>query len=242
MSSAMSERLHHLQARIASAAAAAGRPAADIHLIAVSKTHPAETVAAAYAVGQRDFGENRVQEAQQKISSLAGTVPAARWHLIGHLQRNKARLAVQLFDVIHSVDSLRLAEALDQAAAALNRRPQILLQVNISGEQSKEGFALTDGLTNQAAYNAFLADVAAIAALPHLQIAGLMTIAPMVSEPAAARPFFARMAELRADLQQRFPQQGWSELSMGMSDDLEAAVAEGATMVRIGRALFGARS
>jgi PLP dependent protein len=241
VSSAISERLSHLQARIAAAAAAADRPAAAVRLIAVSKTHSAETVAAALAAGQRDFGENRVQEAQQKISSLGSAGSAARWHLIGHLQRNKARLAVQLFDVIHSVDSLRLAEALDQAAAQLGRRPQILLQVNVSGEASKDGFALAGGIANQAAYATFLNDVAAVAALPHLHISGLMTIAPIVDDAAAARPFFARMAELRNDLQRRFPQQDWSELSMGMSDDLEAAVAEGATMVRIGRALFGAR-
>lgn len=241
MNTDLSQRLAAVQAQIAAAAAAAGRSAADVQLIAVSKTHPPEVVAAAVAAGVTDLGENRVQEAHQKISALHTLRPRPRWHLIGHLQRNKAKLAVELFDLIHSVDSLRLAETLDRYARERDRRLPILLQINVSGEASKEGFWVPGGLKNSDAYSALLRDIEAILTLPALEVRGLMTIAPIVNHPDEARPVFAALRELRDDLARRYPQANWRELSMGMSDDLAAAIAEGATMVRIGRAIFGER-
>jgi hypothetical protein len=241
MSETLRERLALVQAQIATAAAAAGRQVHEIQLIAVSKTHPPEVIAEAASAGISDFGENRVQEAQRKIAALYHLHPRPRWHLIGHLQRNKARLAVELFDLIHSVDSLRLAETLDRYARERDRRLPILLQVNVSGETSKEGFALTGGINNEPAYRVFLHDVEAILQLPALEVRGLMTIAPIVDHPDQARPYFAALRELRDDLARRYPNTDWRELSMGMSDDLTAAIAEGATMVRIGRAIFGER-
>ncbi|WP_448337687.1 YggS family pyridoxal phosphate-dependent enzyme [Chloroflexus aurantiacus] len=242
MTEALRQRLAIVREQIAAAAAAAGRQADEVQLIAVSKTHPPEVVAAAVAAGVSDIGENRVQEAQHKIAALHSLQPRPRWHLIGHLQRNKAKVAVELFDLIHSVDSVRLAETLDRYARERDRRLPILLQVNVSGEASKEGFAVVDGIKNVTAYSAFLRDVEAILQLPALEIRGLMTIAPIVEHPDLARPYFATLRELRDDLARRYPQTGWRELSMGMSDDLTAAIAEGATMVRIGRAIFGERT
>lgn len=242
MTEALRQRLAIVREQIAAAAAAAGRQADEVRLIAVSKTHPPEVVAAAVAAGVSDIGENRVQEAQHKIAALHSLQPWPRWHLIGHLQRNKAKVAVELFDLIHSVDSVRLAETLDRYARERDRRLPILLQVNVSGEASKEGFAVVDGIKNVTAYSAFLRDVEAILQLPALEIRGLMTIAPIVEHPDLARPYFATLRELRDDLARRYPQTNWHELSMGMSDDLTAAIAEGATMVRIGRAIFGERT
>jgi pyridoxal phosphate enzyme (YggS family) len=251
--------------RIAAAARRAGRDPADVTLVAVTKTQPPELVAEAIAAGAADLGENRVQEAAAKIAALAGSQDeaqplrraAVRWHLIGHLQRNKARLAAAPFgdasssgeagaqrvhfDLIHSVDSLRLAEALARHAPPGRAQP-ILLQVNVSGEASKEGFDLAGGLENRQALAALLPDVERIVALPGLALRGLMTIAPIVDDPEQARPVFRRLRELRDELARRFPQASWDELSMGMTDDFEAAIAEGATIVRVGRAIFGERA
>ncbi|MEF3273744.1 MAG: YggS family pyridoxal phosphate-dependent enzyme [Chloroflexus sp.] len=241
MSVELGQRLAAVRAQIAAAAAAVSRNPNDIRLIAVSKMHPPEVVAAAVAAGVTDLGENRVQEAQQKISALHSLQPRPRWHLIGHLQRNKARLAVELFDLIHSVDSLRLAETLNRYARERDRRLPILLQINVSGEESKEGFWLPGGIANSTAYSTLLREIEAILELPALEVCGLMTIAPIVTQADEARPYFAALRTLRDDLARRYPQANWRELSMGMSDDLTAAIAEGATMVRIGRAIFGER-
>jgi PLP dependent protein len=232
-----------LQARIAAAAHGAGRHAADVTLVAVSKTQPAEAVLAALAAGLADMGENRVQEAAGKIAALHHERSQLRWHLIGHLQRNKARQAVQLFDMVHSLDSLRLAETLSRQALELRPAPlPVLLQVNVSGEASKEGFDLPGGSANQAALPAFYDEVAQIRALPGLQLCGLMTIAPLVNDPEQARPTFRTLRLLRDALEQRFPDAPLPHLSMGMSDDAEVAIAEGATMIRLGRAIFGQRA
>ncbi|MCS6880561.1 MAG: YggS family pyridoxal phosphate-dependent enzyme [Oscillochloridaceae bacterium] len=240
-------RLVQVLERIARAAARANRDPAAITLVAVTKTHPPEVIAEAIAAGARDLGENRVQEAALKIPPLAAAYPDARWHLIGHLQRNKAKTAAELFDMIHSVDSLRLAETLNRhlqeraAGREPARRLPILLQVNVSGEPSKEGFDLPGGVANRAGLEALLPEVERILALPYLEVRGLMTIAPIVADPEQARPFFRALRELREELARRFPQTTWAELSMGMTDDFEAAIAEGATMVRVGRAIFGER-
>lgn len=230
-----------VRARIAHAAAEARRDPAGITLVVVTKTHPPERIAEAIAAGAHDLGENRVQEAAAKIPVLAAAHPGIRWHLIGHLQRNKVKLAAELFAMIHSVDSLRLAETLSRHVAAGAGRLPILLQINVSGEASKEGFALPGGVANQAGLAALLPEVERILALPGLEVRGLMTIAPIVADPQQARPVFRALRELRDELARRFPQAHWAELSMGMTDDFEAAIAEGATIVRVGRAIFGER-
>lgn len=237
----LAERLAAIQAGIAAAATASGRSPADIRLIGVSKTHPASSIAELAALGIHDLGENRVQEADAKRAELDATHPALRWHLIGHLQTNKARKAALLFDMIHSVDSLRLAEALNRHAAERPAPLPVLLQVNVSGEASKDGFALAHWQHTSAIAEPFVAEVAQIAALPHLRIHGLMTIAPYTDEPGAARATFHSTRLLRDTLAAQVPHAGWHELSMGMTDDYADAIAEGATFIRIGRALFGER-
>ncbi|NNJ12426.1 YggS family pyridoxal phosphate-dependent enzyme [Chloroflexales bacterium ZM16-3] len=234
-------RIAAIREQIAASARSAGRRPEEITLVAVSKTHSPDIVRAAVAAGADQLGENRVQEATPKIAALAGVSPRPRWHLIGHLQRNKARAAAELFDMIQSVDSLRLAETLDRHAAELGRRLPVLLQVNVSGEASKEGFALAGGITNQPAYAALLAELEQVTAMTSIEVRGLMTIAPLAESPAQARPTFRLLRELRDDLARRIPQARWDDLSMGMSDDFEAAIAEGATIVRVGRAIFGDR-
>jgi PLP dependent protein len=209
-----------VRTRIAAAAARAGRPAAGVRLIAVSKTKPVELVRAAVAAGATDVGENYVQEAVAKRAALDAAVC---WHLIGHLQRNKAAQALATFDVIHSVDSMALGETLARHAAARAVPARVLVEVNIGGEASKHGVA-------PAALPALLARLRD----PHLVIEGLMAVPPP-GPPAATRRYFRQLRELRDAA-------GLRELSMGMTDDFEVAIEEGATMVRVGRAIFGARA
>ncbi len=236
-----------IQERIADAARRGGREPSDVALIAVSKTHPPDLIEAVAAGGIWDFGENRIQEAVEKIPRVG--VPDLRWHLIGHLQRNKARRAVQLFDLVHSLDSLRLAEALSRVLkeerAALPdappRRLAVLLQVNLAGEEQKEGFELAGGIRNEAAWDRFCGDVGRIVTLPWLEVRGLMTVAPYVDDAEQVRPVFRQLREVRDALADRFPSAAWHELSMGMTGDFEVAVEEGATLVRVGRAIFGER-
>lgn len=239
----ISANIAAIRARIAAAAQRAGRPADEITLIAVTKMHPAELIELALAAGMTDCGENRVQEADEKIMRLHDR--SVRWHLIGHLQRNKARRAVALFDMIHSVDSVRLAETLDRLVgeerARAGERLPILLQVNVSGEASKEGFALAGALQQPALLDEFVRTVEQIAALPRLDVQGLMTVAPYSDDPADARPTFRALRLLRDELARRVPQASWQQLSMGMTGDFEVAIEEGATLVRVGRAIFGAR-
>lgn len=226
------ERLKAVHRRIAHAAMRAGREPADVSLIAVSKTVPAEMIIRAVEAGVRDFGENRVQEAERKIPACNESVPTSRiiWHLIGHLQRNKARTAVRLFDLIHSVDSLRLAEELNSQAGALGKTQRVLVQVNVSGEETKYGIGPKDliGMLDR------------LRKLQHITVAGLMTIPPFFEESERARPFYAKLRALRDEAERsghRLP-----ELSMGMSNDFDIAVEEGTTMVRVGTAIFGERS
>ncbi len=233
--------LAEIRQRIANAAQRAGRAAGEIKLIAVSKTFPAAAVREALAAGQLAFGENRVEEALPKQRELvAAGMP--EWHLIGHLQSRKARDAAGAFALIHSVDSLRLATKLNERMLSLGGIQDILLQCNVSGEASKEGFDLAGWAHSPAKLAAFISEVAAIAALPHLRLRGLMTIAPISDATGAARPVFASLRMLRETLRQQLPAVDWRELSMGMSDDMEDAITEGATMLRVGRAIFGTRS
>jgi pyridoxal phosphate enzyme (YggS family) len=231
--------------RIAAAAVRGERDPDAVTLVAVTKTHPPEMVRAAAVAGVRDVGENRVQEASGKYTLCAGE--PLHWHLIGHLQRNKARRAAEIFDLIHSVDSVRLAETLDRYVAEGARqtpggRLPILLQVNIAGEVQKEGFDLPGGLTNRGQLTGFLETVEQIVALPDVEVRGLMTIAPYVEAAEQVRPVFRALRELRDELAVRFPAASWQELSMGMTGDFEIAVEEGATLVRVGRAIFGERA
>ncbi len=223
------ERIRQVRLQIAEAAARSGRSADAITIVAVSKTVPVERIALAYQMGLKVFGENRVQEARAKIPALP--YPLIRWHLIGHLQRNKVARAVELFHLIQSVDSVALAEALERSAAAHQKTVPVLLQVNVSGEVTKEGVS-PDELPALAE---------AVVALPHLQVQGLMTIAPYTTQPEEVRPVFRQLRELRDAMRERFTQSDWAELSMGMSGDFQVAIEEGATMVRLGRAIFGTR-
>lgn len=221
------DQLAVVRAGIAAAEARSRRPAGAAELVAVSKGHPPEAIAEAMAAGQTLFGENRVQEARAKLIECSG---AARWHFIGHLQKNKIRQALPLFELIESVDSLELARDLDRVAAELGLRPRILLEVNVAAEASKHGFAP----------KALRRDMEVLLALPRLQIEGLMTVPPIAAEAEDSRRYFAQLRELRAALEQEFSA-GLPELSMGMSGDYEVAVEEGATLVRVGTALFGRR-
>jgi pyridoxal phosphate enzyme (YggS family) len=222
------DRLADVRARAASAARKAGRDAGSVRLLAVTKGVPAERIREAADAGQLAFGENRVQEAETKRAAL----PALEWHLIGQLQRNKARLACEIFSLIHSVDRAELAQALARHAAALGRRVRVLVQVNIDEEPQKGGVA-------PASASALVHE---IASLPALELAGLMAIPRPQPDPEAMRPAFARLRRLREQI--RLEAAGGpalEELSMGMSDDFEIAIQEGATIVRVGSAIFGAR-
>jgi pyridoxal phosphate enzyme (YggS family) len=222
--------LEGVRARIARAAARAGRDPGAIRVVAVSKTFGPEAVRAAAAAGVRDVGENRVQEALQKMTETAD-VPV-RWHLVGHLQTNKARKAAGSFAVIHSVDRLELLERLDRAAVELGARPEILVQVDLAGEATKFG----------APPAAARALVDAALRCRALRLVGLMVLPPFFEDPEAVRPFFARLRRLRDEwVAGGVPAASLAELSMGMSHDFEVAVEEGATMVRIGTAIFGPR-
>jgi PLP dependent protein len=249
--------LAQVRERIAEASLHAGRQPVEVTLVAVSKTFPASAVLEAIAAGQRDFGENRVEEAAPKMQEIAEKSKergesslGIKWHLIGHLQSRKVKDAIGQFDLIHSVDTLKLAQAINSRLAAFadqtstpNLGPQsILLECNISGEESKGGFRLTGWEARPEVLAVFVRQVEQIAALPHIQLRGLMTMAPIVEQPAQARLYFASLRVLRDVLRERCPAIAWDHLSMGMSDDFETAIAEGATLVRIGRAIFGERT
>lgn len=224
--------LEGVRARIARAAQRVGRDPAAVTIVVVTKTMPAEVVRAAAAAGLADIGENRVQEAAAKRAQL-GDLAGVRWHMVGHLQRNKAGPALELFDTIHSVDSVDLAAALARRAAAAGRVVPILLEVNVGGEATKFGFSPREEVLHAA--------VEAILALSGLRLEGLMTVAPPAADPEAARPAFRRLRALAVDLQSHYPQAPCRHLSMGMTDDYPVAVEEGATLVRLGRALLGER-
>ena len=213
--------IREIDRRIARACERSHRSSGEITLVVITKEVGASAIRAAYDCGVRDFGEKRIQEAKGKIAQLSELRPDVTWHMVGHLQSNKAKTAVELFDIIHSVDSMKLAEVLSRRAEKLL---PVLLQVNVSGEATKSGFAVSEVTTA----------VKEMGQLPNLKVAGLMTIAPWVSDTEEVRPVFRRLRELRDSL-------GLEHLSMGMTDDFEVAIEEGATMFRIGRAIFGER-
>jgi pyridoxal phosphate enzyme (YggS family) len=213
---------------IRQAAADAGRDPADVTLVAVSKTHAPESVREVAEAGQSIFGESRIQEARAKIPLLPSRLS---WHFIGHLQKNKIRVALPLFELFHSIDSLDLARQVQRVAAEDGHRPKVLLEVNVAGESSKFGFAP----------EILRAQLEELLALDRLEIGGLMTMAPYAAEPENSRPYFRRLRELR-DRLQADAGVGLPQLSMGMSGDYLVAVAEGATLVRVGSAIFGERT
>lgn len=225
----VADNLYAVQERIAKAAARAGRDPKGVKLVAVTKTMPVETIREAIDAGQQVFGENRVQEAQAKIEALGHEV---QWHLIGHLQRNKVKFVCALFDLIESVDSLRLAQDINARAAQHGIVMPILIQVNIGDEATKSGVPAADTL----------AIVRQVAALPHVAIRGLMCVPPAVEIAEHARPYFIELRTLAEQIAaERIPTVSMAELSMGMSHDFEVAIEEGATMVRVGSAIFGPR-
>ena len=228
---ALQTRLDEVRRKISAAAEKSGRDPATITLVAVSKTHPAAVVRDAINLGLADFGENRVQEAEDKIGAIGRS--AARWHLIGHLQANKVRRAVKLFDVIHSLDSVSLAQRLDRACVESNREElQVLIQVDLAGETTKSGIAATE-----------LPELAKVVSeCSRLKLMGLMLLPPYFEDPENVRPFFYRLRNLRDELQGAGLFAGGSgELSMGMTHDFEVAIEAGATILRVGTAIFGER-
>ena len=221
------ENLHAVRTDIAESERTSGRPPGSVELVAVSKTHPPELIRQAIEGGQLLFGENRIQEAKAKIPELPAKL---RWHLIGHLQSNKIRQALPLFEMIHVVDSVELLDDIQRIAADLGLFPRVLLQVNVAGESSKFGFG-PDRL---------LSEVGRISRVERVQIEGLMTIPPLAPKPENSRRYFVQLRELRDRLEKefRFP---LPHLSMGMSGDYRVAIEEGATLVRVGTAIFGER-
>lgn len=223
------DRLRRIERRIAEACARAGRRPEEVRLLGASKGQPVAALREAWEAGLRLFGENRVQEAAAKAPELPAEI---EWHLIGPLQTNKVRRALDLFAAVHSVDRPKIAEALAREAAARGVDLPVFLEVNLAGEASKHGLT-ADGLA---------AAAAPLAALPRLRVVGLMAVPPLGGEPEASRPWFQRLRALRDELAARPEWRGWPGwLSMGMSDDFEVAVEEGATHVRIGTMLFGPR-
>jgi pyridoxal phosphate enzyme (YggS family) len=227
----IADRLAEIRERIAAAARSAGRDPSSIRLVAVSKTFPIESIREAYAAGQREFGENRVQEALQKVAAASDL--DIRWHLLGHLQTNKAKKAATAFSTIHSVDSVELLQKIDAAAAEAGRTPELLIQVDLAGEATKFGVPPAD-----------VPQLFDAARRCHaVRVAGLMMLPPLPESPEDARPWFRRLRELRDEWRAAgVPPSMLAELSIGMSGDFEVAIQEGSTMVRIGTAIFGSRS
>ena len=231
LTDAIQARYSQVLAQIAESERKSGRAAGSVKLLVVTKTHPVETVRAAIEAGIRELGENYAEEAAAKVAAI-GPVDGLTWHMIGHVQSRKADLVAQNFDWVHSLDSLKLANRLDRFAGEAGRRVKVLLECNVGGEESKFGYSDPEALFR---------DVEQILHLSNLEIHGLMTMPPLFDDPELSRPFFARLRELADLLSKRFPPGCWDQLSMGTSADFTVAVAEGATIVRVGTAIFGAR-
>lgn len=228
MSGDIADNLERIKQRVADASLRSGRSADAAQLLVVSKTWPAERVAEVVAAGHNAYGENRVQEGEEKIPQLPDHL---QWHLIGHLQRNKVRKALPLFQTLHSIDSLKLARYTSNIAGELGCKPDIYLQVDLAGEEAKNGYT-PDKLRD---------DLDALLTLENVSILGLMCIPPMAATPEDARPWFAKLRELRDEMEQRAGR-SFPGLSMGMSGDFEVAIEEGSTIVRVGSAIFGSRA
>jgi pyridoxal phosphate enzyme (YggS family) len=230
----ITENVAEVRQRIADAAQRAGRDPGEITLMAVSKTFPAQSIREAYGTGIRIFGENRVQEFSGKSSQL-GDLKDAEWHMIGHLQSNKAAAAIQLFAAVDSVDSLKLAEKLNAAAEKLSKKLRVLIEINVGGESAKSGLAPDSAQLEEL--------FVAAAELEHIEFRGLMTVPPFAEDVEDARPYFRKLRELRDQIAARnLPAIYMETISMGMSHDLEVAIQEGSTCVRVGTAIFGERT
>lgn len=226
----ITENLEKVKERIQKACARSGRNPEDVTLVAVSKTKPEEDIMELYRAGQRDFGENYIQELREKHDHLPKDI---RWHMIGHLQRNKVKYIAEYVTLIHSVDSMELAQTIEKEAVKHNRVIPVLIEVNVAGEESKFGVSLEEAPKL----------VEEISALPHVEVRGFMTSAPFVEDPEEDRPVFRSLHELSVDMNSKNHNNGNVDvLSMGMTNDFEVAVEEGSTMVRVGTAIFGKRN
>lgn len=242
---AIRNNLERVQERMSAAAQRAGREAEEITLVGVTKTHPPELIVQALEAGLRHIGENRLEEmdpkrrtVEERLTPDAG-VPV--WHMVGHVQSRKAARAVEVADVIHSLESRKLAGRLDRFAAQAGKVVPVLLEVNLSGEESKYGLPADRWESDAEQWGALLSFVEAVLALPNLRLQGLMTMAPWVMDETIIRPVFRSARRLRERMAMVFQSADWEHLSMGMTDDFEIAIEEGATMIRVGRAIFGAR-
>lgn len=236
LAASIRENYQRVLDQIAEAARRADRDTGEIRLVVVTKTQPLEVVEAAIAAGVRLLGENYPEEGVMKIQSLPAQ-SGVEWHLIGHVQSRKARLVPDHFALLHSLDSLKLARRLDRFAAEGARRLPVLLEFNVGGEQSKAGWEASE----KSRWDEFLPEIAELVELPHLQVRGLMTMPPLETNPEDSRRYFQSLRELRDHLAAQLPRADWHELSMGTSMDFQMAVEEGATLVRVGTAIVGAR-
>lgn len=234
--SSIREKYQYTLDQIAAAAQKSNRSAKDVRLVVVTKSQPLDVAQAAIAAGAAILGENYPEEAVTKIQSL-GEQSGVEWHMIGHVQSRKARLVAEHFALLHSLDSLKLAQRLDRFAGEFGRVLPVLLEFNVGGEESKSGW----NASQEAQWNALLPEVSAILDLPNLRVHGLMTMPPLETDPQEARRFFQQLRRLRDHLAAQFPGVDWRELSMGTSADYRVAVEEGATLVRVGTAIVGAR-
>ncbi len=230
------ERLNEVQERIETAARRSGRDIDAIRIVGVTKTHSSDVVLAAHEAGLRLIGENRVEEALPK-KAASEDLADLEWHMIGHIQSRKSKSVVQVFDAVHSVDRIKIADRLNRDAESAGIRLPILMECNVSGEASKWGWQLTE----KESWPTIVDEFTRIQKLENLEVRGLMTMAPMVADPEHVRPIFEKVRLLRDDLQKAVPGD-WAELSMGMTEDYAVAVEEGATLLRIGRAIFGPRA
>lgn len=230
-----------IRTRIEQAAARAGKTSSDINLVAVSKRKPQEDIVNAYNSGIRIFGENRAEELAEKAEALSH-LSDLKWHFIGNLQSRQSKIVAQYADCFHAVDRIKIAKQLSKHLVDFNRNLPIFIQVNVSGEESKSGFSCDNWQEDPQQLEVLTAAIKEIAALPHLTVLGLMTMAPFNSTEAVLRPIFQKMSTLSEALDQNIPELTNSQLSMGMSGDFEIAIEEGATHVRIGSAIFGART
>lgn len=233
----VSENYQLVLDKIELAARASGRDSEQVRLVVVTKGHSIEIVQQVVTAGARLLGENYVQESLPKINALKGKFDL-EWHMIGHVQSRKAKLVCKNFDWVHTVDSHKLAVRLDRFASEIGKRLPVLLEFNMSGEDSKYGWMAWNDLE----WDSLVNEIAPIIELPNLELQGVMTMAPYFSEPERSRPHFTRLRELRDYLASRFPEASWKELSMGMSADFETAIQEGSTIVRIGTAILGERN
>jgi len=237
----IADNLKQMNENIASACARANRNPNDVTLVAVSKKKPVADILEAVEAGQKHFGENRVEESEAKIPQVNDQIESrVTWHMVGHIQSRKAKTVVPLFNVIHSLDSVKLAKKLSRLASDQNQPLDVLLECNVSGEEAKYGFNGYNWYNNSAVKDTLWQDIETIIQLPNLRVCGLMTMAPFVDDMDVIRPVFADLFALREELQRSFKVE-LPELSMGMTNDYEIAIEEGATMIRVGRAIFGER-